>query len=588
MNNYLKHISLFKSEIIACIFAIVFYALWLLCSDKFVYKSQFFYYFFALTICILLFYVALQLCLNKNKPTNIPINILSIISVLFLFFPLMFKFLTENVEWYFSISFICVFALVLLLSFSFSNNYIRKNTVEKTIILFAVAECIICVLQFFSVFRQSTFFSVTGSNANPNVTAMFLTLAFPLIVRQFTNSVKTKKIAIILIIVLVLSAMIVLKSRTAFIGLSVVVFVLSIYYLKNRFRKLLIPFIAVGMLAAFFVSVKLYNFKENSADGRLFVWKVATEMVSKQPLGYGYGMIQGEYNKAQAMYFANNQTTETEKRNATYMHNLMNDYLEMFIQGGIVGGVLYLLFILLLIYYGFKRLKRNLFYVSGILAFAAMSLFNFAFYMPFVVTVFVYYVAQIISSSQSPILVKVQKQSLFSILLIVIGLSVSSYFVLQIRSQFNLTKINESLKEKNLTKSKILMDRTFHFLGTSELYYRSIGDIYLLDKDYIAAKNHYEQAIKHSPFPEIIMRKAYCEMRLKNYEQTEHDLLFASNIQPALFQPHYNLMMLYLNTKDLQRAKEKAGHILQKDIKIPSERIDSYKEQANEILEALN
>jgi len=62
------------------------------------------------------------------------------------------------------------------------------------------------------------------------------------------------------------------------------------------------------------------------------------------------------------------------------------------------------------------------------------------------------------------------------------------------------------------------------------------------------------------------------------------DLNFAANIEPILFQPHYDLMMLYLRNKDIKRAKEKAKYIVKKRIKIPSKQIDYYKQQANKVL----
>jgi len=570
------------AKILAVVVVTIFYVLHYFAVEKFIYKSLFFYFFLVLIPCILLLYVAFKLLATKNNHIKLPVNILSIIPFLFLFFPLIFKFVTGSVEWYSSAHFISVFALILILSFSLSNNYIQKNVIEKTIILFAVAESAICILQYFGIYQQSTFFVVTGSSANPNVTAMFLVLAFPLLIKQFVEAKKIKKILIALIAVVVLAVIIVLKSRAAYIGFVVVTSVLSVYYIKNRLNKILVLLIAVGILAAIFMSIRFFNFKEDSADGRLFVWKVSVQMITEQPFGYGYGMIQGEYNAAQARYFAENQTTETEQRNATYMHNVMNDYLEMFIQGGIVGGTLYLLFVSLLIYYGIKRIRKNLFYTAGILAFAVMALFNFVFYAGFAAMVFAYYVAVINRNTFKPRTVKVSKA--VSIVPLILSIAAISFFALQISSQIKLKDIHSRLRANDLENIQYDFSRIRHGVSTSELYHRTGGNIALLQNDYQTAINFYNKAIRYAPFPSLLMRRAYCEMRLENYEQAKSDLRFASNIQPSLFEPYFNLMSIYFRNADIEAAQQIATQILDKEVKIPSERVDFYREQAERVL----
>lgn len=144
-------------NLITCFFVVIFYTLHFSCSDMFVYKSLFFYYSLVITTCILLIYIAVRLLQHGNKPVKFSINILTIIPFVFLFFPLIFRLATANVEWYASVSFICVFVLIFLLSFSFSNNYIHKIMVENTIILFAFAESLICILQTMGVYGRVNF-----------------------------------------------------------------------------------------------------------------------------------------------------------------------------------------------------------------------------------------------------------------------------------------------------------------------------------------------------------------------------------------------------------------------------------------------
>lgn len=572
-------------NLITCFFVVIFYTLHFSCSDMFVYKSLFFYYSLVITTCIVLIYIAVRLLQHGNKPVKFSINILTIIPFVFLFFPLIFRLTTANVEWYASVSFICGFALIFLLSFSFSNNYIHIITVENTIILFAFAESLICVLQTLGVYGQSQFFSTTGSNANPNITAMFLVMAFPLIIKRLSAVSKFRIYLSGFVLMIVLAAIVVLKSRTAYIGLMLVIVLLSVYYLKNKRKKLLIPVISVCVLMAVFAFVKLYSFKEHSADGRLFVWKVALEMIKEKPLGYGFGMVQSEYNRSQAQFFLEKPTSKTEKQHATYMTNVMNDYLEMLVQGGVFSCVLYVLFLFSLIYYSCKSLKNNLFYVTGISAFAAMGLFNFALYAPFAAMVFAYYTSIINADSSESKDITFSKPVL--VVFLVLSIVPLAFFCLQISSQIQLKQIDNRIKTRNYDGLQNDFAKSKLCVSTSEIYYRTGGDIALLQKDYKTAINFYSTAIKYAPFPTLVTRKAYSEAMLDRDNQAISDLKLATNIQPSLFEPLYSLMMMYVKLKDLENARETANLIINKEIKVPSEKIVYYKEQARIVIRSM-
>jgi tetratricopeptide (TPR) repeat protein len=109
----------------------------------------------------------------------------------------------------------------------------------------------------------------------------------------------------------------------------------------------------------------------------------------------------------------------------------------------------------------------------------------------------------------------------------------------------------------------------------------------MLQKDYKTAINFYSTAIKYAPFPTLITRKAYCEAMLDRDNQAISDLKLAASIQPSLFEPLYSLMMMYVKLKDLENARERANLIINKEIKVPSEKIVYYKEQARIVIRSM-
>ena len=60
-------------------------------------------------------------------------------------------------------------------------------------------------------------------------------------------------------------------------------------------------FPVVGLVAAV---VFLYHYKQDSADGRLLIWRCTWSVIRESPwIGYGIGGFQAQYMDAQADYF---------------------------------------------------------------------------------------------------------------------------------------------------------------------------------------------------------------------------------------------------------------------------------------------
>jgi O-antigen ligase len=254
---------------------------------------------------------------------------------------------------------------VLLISFCtlLSKGTINLLSVSKIITIISIIESLICILQYFSIIPSlDTLFKVTGSNENPNVTAMFLAMAVPaLLVVLFRGDaaspdrskrpVRTKKWIILSAtsIILSLTALILLQCRTAFIGATVgsVLIVNHQFQLLNKlqtkFSKPVLIITAIISITLIILALTLlYHSKQASSDGRLFIWKISMQAIAEKPiLGSGYGQFEHDYNLAQAHYFATGKATQQEIYNASYVHMSYNEFLENLFEGGIIGLVLF-------------------------------------------------------------------------------------------------------------------------------------------------------------------------------------------------------------------------------------------------------
>ena len=245
-----------------------------------------------------------------------------------------------------------------------SKGSISFLAIGKIVSFVAAIESIICILQQLGIVAsQDNLFKVTGSNVNPNVTAMFLAMAVPALLLVLFKGSKTYRTIAIVSSILCIIAMILLQCRTAFIGAAFgTALILNQQYqllnnLRSKFNKagLIICFtFALCLITyAFFF---LYHSKQASSDGRLFIWKVSLQAIAQKPiLGSGYGQFEHDYNLAQAKYFATGTATQQEIMNAGYVHMSYNEFLENLFEGGIIGLVLFVVLLAVLLAPLFRR-----------------------------------------------------------------------------------------------------------------------------------------------------------------------------------------------------------------------------------------
>jgi O-antigen ligase len=84
----------------------------------------------------------------------------------------------------------------------------------------------------------------------------------------------------------------------------------------------------------------LYNMKKGSADGRLLVWKVTSEMIKDKPLlGYGFNSFQAKYMEYQGKYFQS-RPDSPEAMVADENRYAFNEPLRLFAETGFIGLIL--------------------------------------------------------------------------------------------------------------------------------------------------------------------------------------------------------------------------------------------------------
>ncbi len=178
----------------------------------------------------------------------------------------------------------------------------------------------------------------------------------------------------ILTAVLVMIFVVVLtKSRTAMIGLGVVLPTILYFYhrdtkprrIKSKLSLRLGVFarVIIFVVFAFFCGKILYELKPVSAVGRTLIWRVSADMFLKNPVsGVGYGNFANVYNYYQGEFFANGGGTEAQKMAASTIRHAYNWYLETAAEFGFFGSVVFGIFwwlVLMEVYNIFKPHKEH-------------------------------------------------------------------------------------------------------------------------------------------------------------------------------------------------------------------------------------
>lgn len=499
--------------------------------------------------------------------------------------------LQENVN--FGHIFLSINVLILLGFFAlFQSQRIDLQAIAKIFSFLVIAEGILCIAQYLDwVATHNKLFEVCGSLPNPNYPAMFLAMSVPvLLFSYFTNKGFWRHITGFSFIALSI-ALLLLQCRAAVIGTLIGVFSFLFFhfygyiFFQNKVKKL-IRWQLYGLFCSILIvftsiSYFFYQYKQESSEGRLFVWKISAVLCKERPvLGYGTYTFKKYYNLAQANYFQNGNGAVKEIQNASHVQVPYNDYLLTFVEGGFIGFALFVAFILSLLRL-YKNLNDNIekrtAYV-GVLVFSVMSFINSQYYVACLILPFIFYTAMLCYYSKKNIIQINSK--ILSILLIISSL----YFF---NNQFGMMKAElrlktaEVMRHKNQYEKAIFnLEKAKEYLTWSDQFWLSYANLLFDKKESVKALEKYEEAEKLTSDPNLFLGMANCYIETKNYPEAIKKCSLAMNIVPNRMKPKFMLMNIFAAQKDSTNTLKLADEILLMKPKGVSKDAALYKEEA--------
>lgn len=238
--------------------------------------------------------------------------------------------------------------------------------------------------------------SITGNHGNKNVMAASLLIKFPFIVWIIVRSKILVRVLCSFVLLLGTIALFLLSTRSTFVGLAIIIilFAATTFYfrdkkdIKESLGRML--FFVLPVVVAFFISnliianatdtaeesiingavtarIQSIKLENNASSGRLHLWEGAIDYATKHPfMGAGYG----NWKLASIPY-------EKEFTNDLFVpYHSHNDFLEMFADLGIVGGLCFGMMFLLFPIYAFniwRNKDAKAFHLPATISFMAVT-----------------------------------------------------------------------------------------------------------------------------------------------------------------------------------------------------------------------
>lgn len=472
------------------------------------------------------------------------------------------------------------------LAFFFRKQIVTFEMLYACFALMALIQSIVCILQFTGIAHSADpNFEVMGTLNNPNITAMYLVISSPYFISKFLK--KQQILFHVVVLAILLFAVLLLKCRTAYIGLITIALtyilkhetIRDIWKKWSKWLRFGIIMSSIPLVCGLFTA--LYFQKKASADGRIFVWKVAIEMVKEEPLkGYGYGLFEKEYNLAQAKYFVTHQTTATEKNNARYVFMPYNDFIHQAIQGGLLGALVFVLLILYFVYLAIRQkdIQRS----SIVMAVVVMMCLNFTVQAIPVWILFLTAAAALTTQEVNELVVVNKK------LIHYFGFIGSGILIVFLFHQLHKKQAQEDLKiavklyeYHQIPKAAALLKTSFDAAGSSEAYLRRYGGMLIALKRTKEGCELLERATQFSSATTLNFDLAKGYEQCNEFAKAEQRFLLVRQMIPTNYRSRFKLMKLYQKIGKLNKARFMALEIMGLPDRKDNKEIQVFRQQAS-------
>lgn len=455
-------------------------------------------------------------------------------------------------------------------------------------------------------YSNHSLFRLTGSFFNPGPYSGYLAVILPLCLStafRFRLGMQYVAWGCVVAILVVLPAG---MSRSAWIAGAIacgwVYWMHRMGWQKTKevvvkYRKAVVPILIIGILAGGIALAGLYRMKQDSANGRLLMWKVTGKAMLEQPFsGTGLGGFPDAFAEAQGGYFRTGEATDTEKMVAGSPEYAFNEFLQIGTEQGVMGLLAFLGWIGGACLIGIK--ERKIGAVGGLIALMVFAFSSYPLQLP------VFWVVMVVLGAVATTTIIEDKDDTPPfpsregkgypriVKLGMIGLGIGSLVLLfGQKEQYGAYKQWNRMQMLYNNKAYQTVEEEYTELHSQlkhkpEFLFEEAQCLNKVGKQEEAV-SVLERAKLLSADPMIRYMLAKNEQELGNYRKAETELLQAIDILPERIYPYYLLAKFYaLPEVDQKDHFQEVAHIvLTKEPKVKSTAIREMREEIKKLLE---
>lgn len=490
--------------------------------------------------------------------------------------------------------------LLILLYLALKRSFVNIHTYILSKILIIGLLCSVSISLLIYGLQNGGLLQRTDAIFIPNKSIFCILLAAQIVflISHFLGAGPQKAVqllrwVILSVCLLAISFLIILEGRSGWLGFIIALLFTTYQYCnKVFFRKLIV--IAGSMLGATALTILLF-YKLGSTQGRFLIYKIAAKMLTENLLfGIGFGQFKIKYNLYQANYFETTGGSPGEALLADKTIYAFNDPLQLLIENGLFGFVLFILAIIILVKLIIKVIKQNknnpllIAAVSSVICIATGAFFSYPLQI-FPILILLVVCLAIIHAFLPPedhqgVVTKARltKRSLFFIgLLLMVHFLLFFQYTIKGHNALELSMIGykrESIKKFKQVNRYYFKDGNILFLHAKELY-----DVNQLNEAFEVIQT----AKRYISTTELYKLSALVNYSLGNFNQAEMDYKTALYMIPNRMSSKFDLVQFYINRKDTVNARYWANVILKMEVKIQSAKTRALQEEARNILKRI-
>ena len=405
---------------------------------------------------------------------------------------------------------------------------------------------------------------------------------------QESKYYKLKYIILSVILILQFINLLVLRTRSAWVSVTVILFVLiwivwRHYYYKKiimQFVILISAIILIAIIISLFVNLSKENdrqslykaiisigqIKDASNQTRFSYWRASINMFKDNPFT---GVKSGKWPGIYPLY--NGESYTDENVDIISAINPHNDYLEILTEFGIFGFLIYTCFIFTGLYFLFKKSMKKIIYLPFFLSALGLSItMFFSFPKDNIWAMIVFSVCMGVGYSSNSEF-RIQNSEFYSkynryikTFVFAVGiLMLCTGIWFKVTSYFNQREYLEAMNLKAQGKYFEMLNKLdgvssfYYSVDMNKMpvdYYRGVG--YFELKQYDKALKKFRNAREFMKYyPTVMNNEASALYMNGSISESENLFIEIKNLFPNYIEPQINLLSLYTNMNKITEAK---------------------------------